>query len=175
MKDDARKEIERAHSMVNTLETALGSLEHLYFAFPEAKSSFLQPSYSDASSYVLAAIAISHDPARAKQGTSAIINSVDRRHPMPSDHVWMSQVRDTRVLMENVPRKSVKRLLCKRCLVIQKWGDVFACRVPHSIREGSNNGTSAIIGIPPPGMKWNLPIIKGMQDVCRKIGRAKTA
>ena len=175
MKDDARKEIERAHSMINVLETALGSLEHLYFAFPDAKSSFLQPSYSDACIHVLGALAISFDHSSANEGPLAIKKIVEHERSINSDYIWMSQVKDTRVPMERVSHNSIKRLLGKRCLVIEKWGEKFYCRVPHYIREGSSIGTSAIIGIPPPGMKWNLPIIKGMQDVCRKIGQAKTA
>ena len=174
MKDNARKEIERAHSMINALETDLGSLEHLYFAFPDAKSSSFAPSYSDASSHVLAAIAISHDPASARKGPSAIKKIIEHECSINSDYVWMSQVKDTRILMEKVGHISIKRLLYKRCLVIEKWGKKFYCRVPHSIRENTSNGTVAIIGIPPPGMSWNLPIIKTMQDVCRTMGRAKT-
>ena len=173
MKDDARKEIERAHSMINVLETALGSLEHLYFAFTDAKRSFLQASYSDAAIHLLGALAISFDHASAKEGLYAIRKFVEHERSIHSDYVRMSQVRDTRVLMEKVPSKSIKKLLCKRGLVIEKW-DEFVCRVPHFIRENVSNGTSAIIGIPPPGMNWNLPIIKTMQDACRTMGQAKT-
>ena len=174
MKAEVRREIERAHSMINALEADLGSLERLYFAFPDTATSIFERSYSDASIQVVSTIAISHSPASANEGPAAIEKIVDKMHPLPSDYVRLPQVKDTRVRMESVPSKSVKRLLVKRCLVIEKWGNKFVCRVPHYIRENAKNGTSAIIAIPPPGNVWNLTIVKKLQDVCRTMGRPQS-
>ena len=174
MKAEARREIERAHSMINALEMDLGSLDHLYFAFPDTKSSLFERSYSDASTQIMPALFISHSPASAIEGPTAIRKIVDNRHPLPSDYVRMPEVKDTRVLMEKVPSKSIKKLLNRRCLVIEKWGNEFVCRVPHYIRESAKYGASTIIGIPPPGKLWNLTIVKKFQDVCRTMGQAQS-
>ncbi len=171
MKEDARREIERAHGMIDALEKELVSLDHLYFAFPDTKTSLFERSYSNASTQVVPALFISHSPTSAIEGPAAIRTIVDHKHPLPSDYVRMPRVKDTRVLMEKVPSKSVKRLLGKRCLVIEKWGNEFVCRVPHYIRESAKDGTSAIVAIPPPGKMWNLTVVKKLQDVCRTMGK----
>lgn len=171
MREEARREILRAHAMINALKKELDSLDYLYFAFPDTKTSLFEQSYSDASTQVMPALFISHNPSSALEGAAAIRKIVGSRHPLPSDYVRMPRVKDTRVLMEKVPSNSVKRLLNKRCLVIEKWGNEFVCRVPHYIRESAKDGTSAIIAIPQPGKVWNLTIVRKLQDVCRTIGQ----
>ncbi len=159
--NDARELIIRAHKMIDRLNMELGTLDHLYFAFPRVLSSDFRP-YDDPSSIVVAALASAHNPL-----PSEVKKIIGAEHPLPSTYIKLNSVLDVEIA---VPRKNAKTLLInKHCLVVEKWGGEFVCRVPQEIRTGIGHGTIAVIGIPPDGSYWNLEVIKKLRDTARTM------
>ena len=153
--------IARAHAMIDRLKMELGSLDYLCFAFPQVLGVESQ-SYSDPSTFIAGAIARTRNPP-----AGAVKASVSPKHPLPSTYIRLDGISSVEVV---VPTNAAKKLLKrKRCLVIEKWGDDFVCRVPNDIRDGIDRRTIAIIGIPPDGYDWNLPIVEKMREVARTL------
>ena len=153
--------IARAHVMIDRLEMELGPLDYLCFAFPQVLGADSQ-SYGDPSSFVAGAIARTRNPP-----AGAVRASVSPKHPLPSTYIQLDGISNVEIAL---PTNTAKKLLRrKRCLVIEKWGDDFVCRVPNAIRDGIARKTIAIIGIPPDGYDWNLPIVEKMREVARTL------
>ena len=153
--------IARAHAMIDRLEMELGSLDYLCFAFPQVLGVESQ-SYGDPSAFIAGAIARTCNPP-----AGAVKASVSPKHPLPSTYIRLDGISSVAVV---VPTNAAKKLLKrKRCLVIEKWSDDFVCRVPNDIRDGIDRKTIAIIGIPPDGYGWNLPIVEKMREVARTL------
>ena len=154
--------IERVHGMISQLEEELGSLDHLVFAFPMVSTG--EGRYNEPGS-VFCAAAI----ARSREGN--IYSEVDDKHPMPSDYIELVGIEDVAV---RVPSNSAKKLLKrKQCLVIEKWGRRFVCRVPHRLRDGIGNGTIGLVDVPPIGMNWSILIVKKLQEVSRSLSEER--
>ena len=149
--------ITRAHTMIARLEKELGPLDYLCFAFPQVLGVDSQ-SYSDPSIFVAGAIARTCNPP-----VDAVKANVSLKHPLPSTYILIDGISSVEIA---VPTNSAKKLLKrKRCLVIERWGDEFICRVPNHIIDEKGRNTLAIIGIPPDGYDWNLPIVEKMHEV----------
>ena len=159
----ASREIARAHEMIVQLGDKLGSLDHLCFAFPQVKGAHSQ-SFEDPSPFIAGAIARSRNP---PPGT--VKSEVDHKHHLPSTYLELDGISDVEIeLPSNNAKKLLKR---KNCLVIEKWGNDFVCRVPNEIRDGIEQETIAVVGIPPSGRDWNYPIIKKLRDVAVQFPR----
>ena len=153
--------IARAHAMIDQLKMKLGSLDYLCFAFPQVLGVDSQ-SYGDPSAFVAGAIARTRNP---PAGT--VKASLSRKHPLPSTYIRLDGISSVEIV---VPTNAAKKLLKrKRCLVIETWGDDFVCRVPNDIRDGIAWKTIAIVGIPPDGYDWNLPVVEKMREVARTL------
>ena len=153
--------IARAHAMIDQLEMELGSLDYLCFAFPQVLGVDSQ-SYGDPSAFVAGAIARTCNPP-----AGAVKASVSPKHPLPSTYIRLDGISSVEIV---VPTNTAKKLLKrKRCLVIEKWGDDFVCRVPNDIRDGIGRKTIAIIGIPPDGYDWSLSVVEKMREVARTL------
>ena len=151
--------VARAHVMIDRLKMELGSLDHLCFAFPQVLGVDSR-SYGDPSAFVAGAIARTRNP---PAGT--VKESVSPKHPLPSTYIRLDGISSVEIL---VPTNTAKKLLKrKRCLVIEKWGDDFVCRIPDEIRDGIDRETIAVIGIPPDGYDWKLPIVEKMREAAR--------
>ena len=149
--------ITRAHTMIARLEKELGPLDYLCFAFPQVLGVDSQ-SYSDPSIFVAGAIARTRNPP-----VDAVKVNVSLKHPLPSTYILLDGISSVEIA---VPTNSAKKLLKrKRCLVIEQWGDAFVCRVPNDIRDGIDQNTLALVGIPPVGYDWNLPIVEKLREV----------
>ena len=146
-----------AHTMIARLEKELGPLDYLCFAFPQVLGVDSQ-SYSDPSPFVAGAIARTRNPP-----VDAVNVSVSPKHPLPSTYIGLDGISSVEIA---VPTNSAKKLLKrKRCLVIEQWGDAFVCRVPNDIGDGIGQQTLALVGIPPFGYDWNLPIVEKLREV----------
>ncbi len=153
--------VARAHAQIEELRKQLGSLDHLYFAFPLVMAEGSR-TYSDPVGLIAAAIGMSREPSNPR-----FRKVVDQKHPLPSAYVELAGVVD--VEME-VPTKNAKKLLRnKRCLVIEQWGSQFVCRVPDQIRDELDGQTAGIACIPPEGTVWNVPVVRQLQEVSRSI------
>ena len=153
--------IARAHTMIDRLEAQLGSLDYLCFAFPQVLGVESQY-YGDPSAFIAGAIARTCNPP-----AGAVKATVSSKHPLPSTYIRLDGISGLEVV---VPTNAAKKLLKrKRCLVIEEWGDDFVCRVPNNIRDGIDRNTIAIIGIPPDGYDWNLPIVQKMREVAHAL------
>ena len=157
--------ISRTYTLIDRLEKELGSLDHLCFAFPQVLP-IGSLSYKDPSIFVTAAISLARSPSE-----EAIKAHVSEAHPEPSTYILVGGIAGLEV---NVPTRSAKRLMKRKdCLVIERWGEEFVCRVPSRIRDALNQQTLAVVGIPPEGSVWRVPIVKSMQDVARDISQQK--
>ena len=157
----ASREIDRAHKMIVQLGDKLGQLDHLCFAFPQVKGTHSQ-SYEDPSTFIAGAIARSRNP---PQGT--LMSEVDCEHPLPSTYIQLDGISDVEFeLRTNNAKKLLKQ---KNCLVVEKWGGKFACRVPNEIRDGIVQRTIAVVGIPPVGYDWNYQIVEKLRYIAGTI------
>ena len=165
------EDIDQARKQIDQLKTELGTLDHLYFAFPQV-SSTTSENYSDPSGLVLSAIAVARDPSTAV-AKDPIKKRVNASHPLPAVYVRLSGV----VAVEFVvPTNTAKKMLKhRRCLVIEKWGDTFVCRVPNFIRDELDRETVSVVGIPPTGYSWNLQVVRKLQEVCRELSTQRKA
>ena len=163
------EELKRVHGLLDVLAGELGSLEHLYFAYPHIRTEYVE-GYYDPSPVVAAAISISREPSKAILGDEAIRKRIDEKHPIPSAYIKLNGVVDVEV---SLSRKSAKKLRAKRCLVIERWGEEFVCRVPDGIRDEISRRTVSLVAIPPAGTAWSILVVRALQDVAREIGAQK--
>ena len=163
------KELNRVHGLLDVLAEKLGSLEHLYFAYPHIRTEYVE-GYYDPSSVVAGAISVSREPSKAILGDEAIRKRIDEKHPIPSSYIKLNGVVDVEF---SPSRKSLKKLRTKRCLVIERWGEEFVCRVPDGIRDEIDRKAVSLVAIPPAGAAWSIPIVRALQDVAKKIGVQK--
>ena len=151
--------------MIDFLKKELGSLDHLCFAFPQVIGVGSQ-SYGDPTAFIVGAIARTQNP---PAGT--VKSSVLPGHPLPSTYIGLDGISSVEIAIStNAAKKLLKR---KRCLVIEKWRDEFVCRVPNYMRDGMAQNTIAIIGIPPGGTDWNLPVVEKMREVARALSEKR--
>ena len=156
--------ISRAHSMIIQLERHLGSLDHLCFAFPQvllASSQF----YQDPSVVITAAIAMAPNPPAGR-----VKSTVGDKHPDPGQYLQLDGISSVEIV---VPSNSAKKLLRRRCLVVEQWDDIFVCRVPNDIRDRLGHQTMDITGIPAVGHDWSLPVVKKLHEVASTISERR--
>lgn len=158
--------VSRAHRMIDLLEKELGSLDHLYFAFPQVRSVKSQ-SLDDPAAVVVGAIAMSRNPPKAR-----VRSTVGPKHPLPSTYLEIRGISGVETVVPTNPAK--KLLKGKRCLVIEQWGQRFVCRVPHEVRDKIVKGTVAVVGIPPEHADWNVEIVRALQETARKLSASKS-
>ena len=137
--------------------------------YPHIRTEYVE-GYYDPSSVVAAAISISREPSKAILGDEAIRKRVDEKHPTPSAYIKLNGVVDVEF---SPSRKSIQKLRAKRCLVIERWGEEFVCRVPDSIRDEIDRRTVSLVAIPPAGAAWSIPVVRVLQDIAREIGAKK--
>ena len=147
--------------MIDILRRELGSLDYLYFAFPQVSDSD-SGVYDDPSVFVASAIAVARNHQR-----DSIKARVNPPHPLSSDYVRIDGISATEIV---IPTNVAKKMLRYRpCLVIEKWGDEFVCRVPNRIRDGINEGTISVLGIPRVGHIWSLSVVRKLQETCKQL------
>ena len=157
--------VARAHDQVEELREQLGSLDHLYFAFPQVMADGAS-NYSDPVVFIASAIALSRQAPNPQ-----VRKVVDQRHPLPSAYIELNGITDVEM---TVPTKNAKKLLKnKQCLVVEKWGSRFVCRVPDQIRDAIDRQTAGIACIPPEGTVWSVPVVNKLQEVSRSISAQK--
>ena len=154
-----------AHAMINNLGEELGPLDHLCFAFPQVMP-IGRESCGDPSVYVLGAIVRSRKPEPGQ-----VRGSSGAGHPLPSSYLQVDGIADVEIQVRtNSAKKLLKR---KRCLVIEKWGNTFVCRVPNELRDEIGWKTTAVVGVPPQGYTWSLSVVRKLQETCREISRKR--
>ena len=148
-----KKEIEWAIKCINELEVE-HSVSHLVFAFPHIRTEW---GLEDPSAFVAAAVA------NARQ---------QMEHP--TQRSITVEIRGIQSLSMSLSSKERRILAAMKCLTLYgKRGKVF-CAVPPQVIDSVSWGTTGIVGLPPYGSKWRLPVVLEIDKTCRALSERRS-
>ena len=133
---------------VDQFRRQLASLDYLVFTFQQIRT----PGGWICASVVVAG-AIQSD---------GIVQRVDDRHPVPSAYIQLQGVCGLDV---EVDTKAAARMLkLHRCLVVERWGVDFICRIPTWLRENIGRGTTGVTNL-----NQSVVVVRKLQEVSRSL------
>ena len=148
-----KKEIEWAIKCIKELEVE-HNVSHLVFAFPHIKT---ERGLGDPSAFVAAAVATAR-----------------QQMEHPSQRSITVEIKGIQALSMSLSSKERRILAAVNCLTLyRKRGKVF-CAVSSQVIDTVSWGTTGIVGLPPYGSKWRLPVVLEIDKTCQALSERRS-